>query len=245
MITSPFDKEVLYKKYKKSFLQQAVVILRYKKDDWGCVNKEKWNEYIQNNFFMKAEKFFVDGVVGLSKKDNSIDYLFSKDQVAIRIQGKDYVSFSDTIIPHVYKMRKFIKDVVGLNSVDEVEIRKWDAWQVKPDEKNQALDKEIQRYFLSQDFFNYNTNIDDPKDLAPNEDCVKAFKWIVGKRELRVNASMLNPKDLLCLILYSDCITKSGVSVEKIEGELEESNYDLFRIFDWSISDNARKLMEE
>lgn len=244
MTTSPFDKEVLYKKYKKSFLQQAVVILHYKKDNLECIDKEKWNEYIQNNFFMKTENFFVDGVVGLSKKDKSVDYLFSKDQVAIKIQGKDYVSFSDTIIPHVYKMRKFIKDVVGLNYVDEVEIRKWDAWQVKSDEKDGALKKEIQKYFLSKDFFDYNSNIDTPKDLVPEEDCIKAFKW-VKEKELRVNASILNSKDLLCLILYSDCIAKFRVPIDGIEEELEKSNYDLFKLFDWSISDNARKLMEE
>jgi uncharacterized protein (TIGR04255 family) len=245
MTTSPFDKDVLYKKYKKSFLQQAVVILHYKKDDLECIDKEKWNEYIQNNFFMKTENFFVDGVVGLSKKDESVDYLFSKDLVAIKIQGKDYISFSDTIIPHVYKMRKFIKDVVGLNSVDEVEIRKWDAWQVKSNEKDDALKTEIQKYFLSKDFFDYNDNIDTPKDLATDEDCIKAFKWSVANKELRVNASILNSKDLLCLILYSDCIIKSSILTEKIEEELEKSNYDLFKLFDWSISDNARKLMEE
>ena len=246
MTKLPFDKDILYKKYNKSFLQQAVVVFHYTKENVENIDYDKWKKYTQEMFSTQIEKSFIDDKVVIGKKDGSIDYLFSKDLVAVRIQGNDYVSFGDTVIPQVYRMRKFIKEVVGLDAVDGFDIRKWDLWQVRPEKNDASIKDEIVHFFLSDQFLNYNENQEDAA-LIPKESFIKGYKWIVDdEKKLRVNSSIVSskePKEPINLMLYSDCEIRTNILLDKVEEKLENANLDLFKIFDWSISENAKSLM--
>ena len=246
MTKLPFDKDILYKKYKKSFLQQAVVVFHYTKKDVENIDFDKWKKYTQEMFSTQIEKSFMDDNVAIGKKDGSVEYLFLKDLVAVRIQGNDYVSFGDTVIPQVYRMRKFIKEVVGLDAVDGFDIRKWDLWQVRPEKNAPSIKNEIVRFFLSEQFLNYNENQEEGAQVS-KETFIKGYKWIVDdEKKIRVNSSILSskePKESINLMLYSDCEIRSKILLDKVEEKLENANLDLFKIFDWSISENAKSLM--
>lgn len=249
MTKLPFNKDILYKKYKKSFLQQAVVVFHYSQKDVENINFEKWKKYTQEMFSTQIEKSFMDDKVAIGKKDGSIEYLFVKDLVAVRIQGKDYVSFGDTVIPQIYRMRKFLKDVVKLGAVDGFDIRKWDLWQVRPEKKELSIKNEILHFFLSEQFLRYNENLDAPEPKIPGEEFIKGFKWVVDDgKNLSVNSSIFSSKEAkesINLMLYSDCEIRKNIPLDQVEEQLENANLDLFKIFDWSVSENTKSLMRE
>ena len=249
MTKLPFDKDILYKKYNKSFLQQAVVVFHYTKENVENIDYDKWKKYTQEMFSTQIEKSFIDDKVVIGKKDGSIDYLFSKDLVAVRIQGKDYVSFGDTVIPQIYRMRKFIRDVVELGAVDGFDIRKWDLWQVRPEKSEHSIKNEVMHFFLSEQFFKYNEEQDVPESKIPGEEFIKGFKWVVNdEKKLSVNSSIFSSeetKESINLMLYSDCEIRNSIPLDQVEERLENANLDLFKIFDWSVSENAKSLMRK
>lgn len=250
MINLPFEKDIAYKKHKKSYLQQAVVFLRFSEKQHAMQNElklnEAWNAFTQSNFSLDGGNFEKENVI--SKADDSVDYVFSKNFVAVRVPGKNYVSFGDTLVPHVYKMKKYLKDVLNVETLSQYEIRKWDAWQIQNSNDNKNFETLIKTFFLSDEFLNYNEYVVDSIDLVENEKLLKALRWNDNGKKYEINSTMVEngaKNDLINLILYSNGVVCENISLDKLEDSLDSLNLALYKMFDWSISKNSKDLMDK
>lgn len=250
MIDLPFEKDIPYKKHKKSYLQQAVVFLRFSEgsrasQDTLVMNKA-WNAFTQSNFSLDGGVFKSENVI--SKVDNSVDYVFAQNFAAVRIPGENYVSFGDTLVPHVYKMKKFLKDVLNIGCLSQYEIRKWDAWQIQNSNKNDNFENLVKTFFLSDEFLNYNEYVVNAIDLVENEKLVKALRWSDSGKKYEINSTMLGngtKDDIVNLILYSNGVVCENIPLDKLEDSLDSLNLALYKMFDWSISKNSKDLMDK
>ena len=104
-------------------------------------------------------------------------------------------------------------------------------------------------FFLSEQFFKYNEEQDVPESKIPGEEFIKGFKWVVNdEKKLSVNSSIFSSeetKESINLMLYSDCEIRNSIPLDQVEERLENANLDLFKIFDWSVSENAKSLMRK
>lgn len=246
----PFEKDITYKKHKKSYLQQAVVFLHIPEkqhtDQDTLKLNDAWKAFTQSNFSLDGGIFKNENVI--SKADDSVDYVFSKSFVAVRIPGKNYVSFGDTLVPHVYKMKKFLKDVLNIGNISQYEIRKWDAWQIPNSNENNNFENLVKTFFLSEDFLNYNEHVVNSIDLVENEKLIKALCWNEDGKKYQVNSTMLQNgvrDEQVTLILYSDGVVSEEIPLDKLEDSLDSLNMTLHKIFDWSISKNSKDLMDK
>lgn len=246
----PFEKDITYKKHKKSYLQQAVVFLHIPEkqhtDQDTLKLNDAWKAFTQSNFSLDGGIFKNENVI--SKADDSVDYVFSKSFVAVRIPGKNYVSFGDTLVPHVYKMKKFLKDVLNIGNISQYEIRKWDAWQIQNSNENNNFENLVKTFFLSEDFLNYNEHVVNSIDLVENEKLIKALCWNENGKKYQVNSTMLQNgvrDEQVTLILYSDGVVSEEIPLDKLEDSLDSLNMTLHKIFDWSISKNSKDLMDK
>lgn len=246
----PFEKDITYKKHKKSYLQQAVVFLHIPEkqhtDQDTLKLNDAWKAFTQSNFSLDGGIFKNENVI--SKADDSVDYVFSKSFVAVRIPGKNYISFGDTLVPHVYKMKKFLKDVLNIGNISQYEIRKWDAWQIQNSNENNNFENLVKTFFLSEDFLNYNEHVVNSIDLVENEKLIKALCWNEDGKKYQVNSTMLQNgvrDEQVTLILYSDGVVNEEIPLDKLEDSLDSLNMTLHKIFDWSISKNSKDLMDK
>ena len=144
-------------------------------------------------------------------------------------------------------MKKFLKDVLNVETLSQYEIRKWDAWQIQKVNEYVNFESSITNFFLSEDFLNYRENIDDSVRTIENEKLVNALCWESAEEKYSVNSTILQNganDNFVDLILYSNGIKKQDISLDRLEDELESLNMTLHKIFNWAISKNSKDLMD-
>lgn len=244
--------ECPHKKFSNTFLTKVLVELGFDPLNNFEGLDVSMDKYSLDIFGIPGPKNFPSNAVRLSTTDGMYAFQFSKEHTSVEISGKVYESFYDTIIPQVFKLKSFVKDVINKDVITTISIRKLNIWQFENSKEAKDSDVDsLRNYVFSKDFNQLPTNV----TLTEEEQNIayfKKYRWQEdnGTLELCTTFQELigssSEKHMYGLILDSKRIERvdSGIPCKDIESILKNINMDLYNAYMWSVSESIKRIME-
>lgn len=238
-----------YKKYKHSFLHQAMVSLSFDAVEADEVKENAWRDYVRTTFGTNSEKSFLTLPVMLTNNDGTLSFLFSKDQVAVRIGGNGYKNFADTIVPQVYKMRRFIEKVIGVNAkITKARIFKVNIWQLESNTSIEQVSADVRKQLFSKAYNACEASAVDVQANATQMIDDKTNIWKNDDEIFTIHTGWVKVKDtpnLYRMLLHSEYEVnmREPLALNDIDTNLGEMNYTLFNAFEWTVGDMVKGIM--
>ena len=233
------------KVYPRTFLSAVFVIFEYDKIGEPDDLVPRVKQYIKDNFNLDVDLTGEDLNFGCSVDNDTagFSYYFSRGSIGVKYFKGDYVSFTETMAPHVYRLITYVKNVLEMPSLSSAQIRKVNILNVKTTEGAQMHNFNLETELLSE---NLRLNAEAASGYMDLEN-PKKLKGIADGNEFEINygiqhGSLPNGDEFVGLLL-EEIITNSNVRLEDVDDKLREINEKLFDIFHWSISPNMLALM--
>lgn len=243
----PFE-HVSYQRYKNTFLNTVMLILPYPQvsnDDHGFYNRFK--DYVKSFFGIDLpEGEFKEGAA-LNKGDGSISINFTKDQVNIIMSGQKYETFTQSMLPNVFNLRSFFKNVVKIDKIERITLRKINVWNFKNEKNVEVTGSGTRAAVFSTSLLEAlsKDNLTDQEAEMP--DMMKC-EWNDDNESLTIRSAFnkTDEKDGFSqLILDTEyCVSKhDGFKLEDIANELLHYNSTLYQAYHWCVNDKVKNLM--
>lgn len=239
-----------YKRYKNSFLQQIMVVLLFDLIPESEKAVEAWRRFTQSTFGTPSEKNFFQQPIQLAKSDKSQSFVFANGVAAVKIKAQAYSNFADTIVPQVFKLRRFIEEIGGKDAlVKGIRICKANVWRIESHSGLESISHEVRRQIFSDAYNDYSDNAVTPIAAENRMEDIKKTGWKEGDKIFTMTSGwtkFLDKDNVYSLILNTDFDNNlpDGVKLEKVEGLLGEMNYTLFCAFDWAVNDYVKRIMD-
>lgn len=240
-----------YKKFANTFLAKVLIVFKFGPATQMDFFDERMDKYSMESFGIAGPKGTISDTVRLASTDGRIVFQFSNDFASVEIAGIAYESFFNSIIPQAFKLKSYVKDVIGVERINTVSIRKLNIWQFENKKTVNAVDvKSVQDYVFSDDFNQLENNVElneDEKKL----DYFKKHRWEDNRNLLELRTAFMemasSTKDKLIygLVLDSERVESpiKGILCEEIETVLKNMNMDLYNAYMWSISEPIKNIM--
>lgn len=248
-MTLPFP-HVSYQRYKNTFLNTVVLSLKFAKVTMPDEEfYSLFSEYVKAYFGIDVPKDEFNHGAAISKEDASVTVNLTDSNVMIIFRGQKYESFSQSILPHVFGLRNYFKNVVKMDRVNGITIRKINVWSFR-NEKNVTITSESAKqavfstellHALSSD------NLSEEEKLL--NDCKKC-EWHEGDETFVIRSAFNdanNKRNLYQLILDTEYTIKKegGFEVETIANDLLDYNSELYYAYHWCINDTVLSFMNK
>lgn len=239
-----------YKKFSNTFLTKVLIVFRFDPLAQPEGFDERMDKFSMESFGIPGPKEMTD-TLQLSSTDGKIVFYFSVDFVSVEIAGDIYDSFSNSIIPQAFKLKSFVKDVIGQERIKTISIRKLNIWQFENKKKAEVIDVESIRNYVFTDHFNQlNMNVD-LSDDEKNIDYFKKHRWSEDGNVLELRTAFVEmdnsskEKHIYGLILDSERMVEepNGITCEDIESVLKSIDMDLYNAYMWCVSDSIKNIM--
>jgi uncharacterized protein (TIGR04255 family) len=250
MSSLPFKQEK-YRQYRNTFLQDVVVGFNFlasqvAKDEMNA----RFNDYAQRFFGVSNNGDLTTSVCNVSKKDLSLSFEFTDHSAIIHLNGQNYVSFSDTAIPQVFKIRDFFNKVVEIRSIKQAVIRKVNVFNIKAGEQTQVDATAVRQSLLSEALIGaLNDNwLDETERDIPN---FLKCEYQDGDVKVTIRTALLPPTTVqdkfhhFLLDTMAVCCPVEGIKVEEISDKLMDFNSIMYDCYHWCVSDQVKKVMLE
>lgn len=237
--------------YKNTTLQNVVITFEYGKKESAFYNEEfymRFDDFMKRRFGLIVKHTLVEQPFQI--KNNKFDsvFYFENGKVMVFIPRKDYVSFEDTAIPHVHRLKEFLKEVVNLSHLQNFSIRKINIWQVVDVENDpQEYLKNLKIHIFSEAFLN---STDTVRCSAEEENILfRKLSWSESDKVVTLRTAFV-PTDVsksYNLVLDSEVYEKNeeGIALEGLIDCLKRRNEDLFNAYHWCVNKQIIKQMEE
>lgn len=244
----PFKPEK-YRQYRNTFLQDVEIGFDFLPSD---VAKDILNahfiDYVQSFFNVSLTGDLSSSVCNISKKDLSVSFDFTNKSVVIHLSGKNYIGFSDTAIPQVFKLRSFFSKVVEIKKISQAVIRKVNVFNIKANDQSTISVDQVRKVLFSKEFLaDLGT-----EGLNDQELTIPEFKKCEYQQDdslLTIRTAFMPPAKpddgFHHLILDTVGIIKpeDGIKIESIADELMDLNSYLYYSYHWSVSDYVKQVM--
>ena len=235
------------KVYPRTFLNTVFVVFNY---DIGMEPADlisRIKQFVLDGFNLKIDLTEEELVNGFSI-DNPVagfSYYFSKGNIGVKYMKLDYVSFTETMPPLIYRLITYVRTVLDINMLDDIQIRKVNVLNVR-EQNDLPIDKDrLVKDVLSQDL------------LTVSEPAKEFF----GLHEAREFCGQTEDKEFVihygvqegtapegfkyCGLVLDETVVKKKVALQDVDDKLKEVNEKLFDIFHWSVSSNLLALMNQ
>lgn len=236
-----------YKQFQHTFLASVIVGIMYPQVKVNDSIKGKWRTYSRELFFVEPMEGIFEKPIVVNRSDNKLKYIFEAGRTQVYISGDGYQNFAESVIPHAYKLKKFVTDVAGTDTATEIGIRKLDVFQIQSSNGLQLDESKIRSHFLSND---YNLLKEGKAGLNVEESKIPNMikhQWHEDGYTLTLRTVFLQVpnSDNYRLVLDIDESFKpnSGIDMNELEDRFKEINTDLFNAFMWCVSENAKSIM--
>ncbi len=250
MSSFPFRPEK-YRKYQNTFLQKVTIGFDFGSSqvDKIILNNE-FNDYLQRFFGINSNGDIASQTWNVSKKDSTLSFDFSSRHTVVNFSGQSYVSFSDTAIPQIYKLRDFFKKVVRIDKISKTMIRKVNVFNIKYNKEEEINVSEVRGLIFSKEFLSaLNTD-----NLTEQERKIPHFckcEFFDDESLIKIRTALMPPSsesdEFYHVILDTvACLRPSnGINVDEIAEKLMDFNSILYYSYHWCISDNIKRVMLE
>lgn len=241
----PFPHQEQHKIFKNTFLQNTFAELHFSQ-----ITESEWNngapiQSFLNKYFHINTAVTWDNIlkgISLTNKDTDVTIHFSKDFVGVRVGRKNYQSFATSVMPYLYLLKGYVKEVLSRDNVESIDVRKINLWPYYEEEsKNQLGNHEIVHTIISEPLIN------DAKDVKE----VEGVKLQTVDRQERETSFCIGygvTKNDSGPIVILDTTAKSEqtqpTSLSDVEAKLDELNTFLYDAFHWSVTEKVIQWME-
>ena len=241
----PFPHQEQHKIFKNTFLQNTFAEFHFpqiKKSEWE--NGVKIQSFLNKYFHISTSVTWENIQKGffLTNKDTDVTIHFSKDFVGVRVGRKNYQSFATSVMPYLYLLKGYVKEVLSRDNVASIEIRKINLWPYYEEEsKNQLGEHEILHTILSAPLIN------EAKDVKEIEGAlIQTKEYQVRETSICIGYGITKNESGPIVIL--DTTAKSEqtqpTSLNDVEAKLDELNNFLYEAYHWSVTEKVIQWME-
>ncbi len=239
--------------YKNTTLNSVIVSLDYRHRENSFFDKDFYSRldaYTSKNFSLIVDHQLFDKAFQIRNDKNGAVLMFFNGTLLFAIDKNRYVSFNDSAISQIHKMKGFVSDVLCEERVRRANIRKLNIWQVQ-DVKNDTgkiLDEMMTHIFTDVLISSDAEQLVDPEENG----VIKKYVWKEEERNEKVTVRIafvkVNGKDdAYNLVLDTDLeiMPENGLTLDGLTELLKERNSVLFNAYHWCVREEVIKQMEE
>ncbi len=250
MVQYPFKPEK-YRQYRNTFLQDITVGFNFKPSTEGKTElNAHFNDYLQSYFGVENSGDITSADCNITKKDFSLSFDFSDHSAVVRLSGKDYVRFSETVLPHVFKLRSFFNKVVKVEEIDKMGIRKLNVFNIKGNGSEPIDPMDVMQSLFSQEMMaNLSAdNLDEQEQTIPN---MKKCVFKVADSSVTIRTALLPPSrpndqfHHLLLDTLGELQPADGIKIEEIPEKLMDFNKMMFDCYHWCVNEGVKNVMQQ
>lgn len=246
-------KHINYRIYPNTFIQNVVVVMGFDNDSvnpkFDVIPTDRLKTFLKDNFGFQLQDGEPKKQASLSSEELGLNFQFFTNKVSLRVNCINYQSFEATVMPLIYKLRSYLLEVLGKDSVDYIKIRKVDMFpfQLMGNPDNTIFGK-MMHHLLSKDL------LDGPVEgVEKTEEAVTdierrtlsdaEFDYVV-KTGVVKSAS---EQGVYLVILDTSSTTKTdrypNINKNNIEEILQNQNQRMFDLYHWAVTDEVKKVM--
>lgn len=247
-MTQDFIFETVERKvYPRTFLNTVFVVWDY---DTACIPEDVVpliRRFIKDNFNLEiglTEEEFSHGF-SIDNQQAGHSYFFSRGRVGVKYNGENYVSFTETMMPLIYRLSSFVKNVLSSSLISNIRIRKVNILNARKEEGNLVSEDLLVRDFLSSELISRTHPVANYLGL----DNVKGFYGTTNGDEFSIcfgfqKGSTPDGEPFVGLVL-DESVSRRSISLNTVDDALLEINSVVFNVFHWSVSPTFIALMNK
>lgn len=250
MADYPF-KHIEHINYKNTFLQNVMVGIFFKEKDasfFDATFTKNLCAYLKNMFNIEKGGDLIDFKTEgftLTSEVHDVAMSFQNGRLEAKIGCKSYSGFVTAFSSVFVQYKLFLKNVLDIESVEELRERKVNIWQFESKEPLRYED--VAPNVFSHELNGHETNLAiDPKV----EDVIQkkiAWDFIMGEQPYStiLRTAFLNKKEgFYHLILDSEVMEKKNkIQVDDLDEDFVSINDVLFDAYHWAVSPKVIELM--
>lgn len=238
-----------YKQYRNTFLQNVIITFTFNNaaEDLSKLDDD-FKDYIQTFFGITPNCRLSEGLCSITKKDKSLSFAYAKDSVNVQISGQNYITFSETAIPNIFKLRDFFNKVVKIEKLNSISIRKINVWNFKNTNKQEIRVEDLRDLVFSKKFLSAlsTEHLDEIEKSIPH---FSKCSYSEDEKTLTIRTALLPPTakdDFHHLILDTtiDLHKSDKIKVDQLADSLMDLNSELFDCYHWCISKYVLNVMD-
>lgn len=241
------------KEYKNTFLQNVFLSIYFDKIDQTSVSSnfnDNWEKYIRTTFNnLEPSSNFFSTPISISREDRACTIVLSNGLIGALVGAKDYRSFVDNVLPQLYKLKTFLKDVLNSPNISRISVRKVNIWQFNSKKEEQIDLDALKKSIFSSQFLNKDVNgqLDDHEKKIPN---MHKYEWEdVGNNMLAIARTIFIPHQqdgAFAQVLDTEAIyMHNDIILENLEEKSILLNNILYELYHWCINSKILKIMED
>ena len=239
--------------YKNTTLSGVFVSLDYRHRENSFFDKEFYSRldaYTSKNFSLTVDHQLFDKAFQIRNDKNGAVLMFFNGTLLLGLDKDRYVSFNDSAISQIHKMKLFVSDVLCEERVKRANIRKLNIWQVQ-DVKNDAgkILGDMMTHIFSDALL---TSKAEQHIEADEKGVIRKYVWeeeeLNEKVTVRIAFVKVNGKaDAYNLVFDTDLeiMPERGLTLEGLTELLKERNSVLFNAYHWCVREEVIKQMQE
>lgn len=239
-----------HRQFQNNFLASVLVRMAFPPSQDAETHVEQWNLFTQELFSVGPLDGLFKKPIVIKRSDQKLSYVFDKTLALVQINDDGYQNFDDTVIPHAYKLKRFITEVAGSNYITQLDIRKIDMFQIMS-EKGKIVDEhEIRRHFFSNSYLTQQEGLAQLNRDETKFSGMLKHLWQDENYVLTIRSAFIKMPDdgngyRLILDTEEHYEPIGGINLDGLDKELRKMNEDLFNAFMWCISDRIVSIMEK
>lgn len=247
----PFTEENNHRIYKNTTLQNVVIVFELEPQGTEFYNDsfyERLDKFTTDKFSLKVEHALFDNPFQIHNAKLHSFFQFANGMVAVILPREGYVSFEDTAMPQIRRMREYVNEVLLEQCVKRVHIRKLNIWQiVEIKEDPQIVLNRLKPEIFSESFLTATNHL----SYEPNEQNILFEKmgWTEGNENIIARAAYVPVKDRnaafnIVLDIETSIGDQDAIVLEGMSTKLLNWNRHMFNVFQWSLNHETIKRME-
>lgn len=245
----PFGTEN-YRQFQNNFLASVLVGMVFSPSHDAETNKEQWNLFTQELFSVGPLEGLFQKPIAINRGDHKLSYVFDKTRALVQINDDGYQNFADTVIPHAYKLKRFITEVAGSDVISQLDIRKIDMFQIMSEDGQTVDENDIRKHFFSNKYLTQQESLAQLERDETNFPGMLKHQWRDESYVLTIRSAFIKMPGKgngyrLILDTEEHYEPDDKIKLDGLDKELIKMNKDLFNAFMWCISDKVVSIMEK
>ena len=233
--------------YPRTFLNTVFVVFDYNASDEPKDLILRIQSFIKDSFNLHVElteKEYSDGF-SIESKDAGHSYYFSRGSFGVKYMKDDYVSFTETMFPFIFRLLDFVRVVLSISMIDKVKIRKVNTLSILEQGDVHDIKKKLVRDILSNDLIALAKPTSEYLGLEDVKECTGTTNG--DDFEIHFGFQRRDGSDGFRYVglVLDESVSRKHVSLDTASDDLKEINEMIFNMFHWSITSNVVSLMNQ
>lgn len=235
------------KVYPRTFLNTVFVVWDY---DTASIPDDvvlRIRHFVNDNFNLEielTEEEFSNGF-SIDNQQAGHSYYFSRGRLGVKCKGENYVSFTETMMPLIYRLSAFVKNVLSSSLISSIRIRKVNILNARKEDGDLVSEDKLVRDFLSSEL----TSRTQPVANYLGLDNVKRFYGTMNGDEFSIcygfqKGNTPDGEQFVGLVL-DESVSRRSIPLNTVDEVLLEINNVVFNVFHWSVSPTFIALMNQ